>query len=116
MKQPFFTTVLGYLLVTLAGTVYTAPVSANAASDCRQEAMDYDIPAEQRDDYINGCLASRGEMIADDATGMDYAPPVEPDGQQDSLTGNADAGMDYVPQLELDVQQDSMTGDADAAQ
>jgi hypothetical protein len=91
MKQPIFTTVLGYLLVTLAGTVYTAPVSANAASDCRQEAMDYDIAAEQRDDYINDCLASRGELIIDEVAGMDDAPLVESDVQQDSLTDNADA-------------------------
>jgi hypothetical protein len=91
MKQPIFTTVLGYLLVTLAGTVYTAPVSANAASDCRQEAMDYDIAAEQRDDYINDCLASRGELITDEVAGMDDAPLVESDVQQDSLTDNADA-------------------------
>jgi hypothetical protein len=93
MKQPIFTTLLGCLSVTLAGTVYTAPVSANAASDCRQEAMDYDIAAEQRDDYINGCLASRGELISDDTAGMDDAPVVEQDVLQDSLTGNADAAQ-----------------------
>jgi|GEM_PF-5524111 len=116
MKQPIFTTVLGYLLVTLTGTVYTAPASANAASDCRQETIDYDIPAEQHDDYINGCLASRGELIPDEAVGMDHAPPVELDVPQDSLTGDAGTGMDYVPPLEPDVPQDSLTGNSDAAQ
>jgi hypothetical protein len=93
MKQPLFTAVLGYLFVTLAGTVYTAPVSANAASDCRQEAMDYEIPAEQRDDYINGCLASRGELIADESAGMDDLAPVEPEAMQDSLTDNDNAAQ-----------------------
>lgn len=85
MKQPMLTTVSGYLLVALAGTVCSTGVSANAASDCRQEATDYEVPAEQLDDYINGCLASRGEYIAEDATEDEYVPPEEPLDQEEVL-------------------------------
>ena len=77
MKQPRLTTVLAYLLVTLAGIVFSTSVSANAASDCHQEATDYGIADEQLDDYITGCLASRGELYAEETPDMEYAPADE---------------------------------------
>lgn len=86
MKQPIFTIVQGCLLVTLAVTGYSAPASADDAGDCRQEALDYGISAEELDDYIDGCLASRGESIADDTANIDYVPPDEMDDLPDPLT------------------------------
>ena len=77
MKQPRLTTALAYLLVTLAGIVFSTSVSANAASDCHQEATDYGIADEQLDDYITGCLASRGELYAEETPDMEYAPADE---------------------------------------
>ena len=77
MKHPTFFTVLGYLFVTLAGTGYASSVSADTVSDCRQEALDYGIATEGLDDYIDGCLASRGELIDGDTADMEYVPPVE---------------------------------------
>jgi len=97
MKQLIFTALSGYLFIVLAGTAYTVPVSANATSDCRQESVDYDIPAEQRDDYIYDCLVSRGELItdgiADDTAGENYVSPDEQDVQQDPQTDNNDAAQ-----------------------
>jgi len=78
MKKSTHTTLTGCLFVMLA-TGYAATASANAASDCRQEAQDYGIVAEGLDDYIEGCLASRGELIVDEAVSMEYAPPGEMD-------------------------------------
>ena len=77
MKLPRLTTTLTYLLVTLTGTVYSTSTSANAASDCRQEATDYGIADEQLDDYVTGCLASRGELYAEETPDMEYAPADE---------------------------------------
>ena len=87
MKQPILPPFLGCLLVALAGTVCTSSVLASAASDCRQEATDYEIPAEQLDDYVNGCLASRGEYLTEETTDMemDYVPPEEPIEQEELL-------------------------------
>jgi len=88
MQQPIFTTVLAYLLVALSATGYTASASANAASDCRQEATDYGISPELVDEYVEGCLASRGELIEDEAVQVEYEPPAEPmyeEDQQEAL-------------------------------
>jgi len=85
MKQPIFTTVLGCLFVTLTGTGYTTHASADAAADCRQEARGYGVSAEELDDYIDGCLASRGELMIEDAASMDYVPPDEMDDLPDPL-------------------------------
>lgn len=83
MKQLTFPTVLGYLFITLAGTGYAPFASAGAVSDCRQEALDFGVSTEEIDDYIDGCLASRGELIDDGTTEMDYVPPVETDETDD---------------------------------
>lgn len=93
MKQPTVTSILGCLLVTLAAASHSPSALADTASDCRQEAQDYGISAEELDAYIYGCLASRGELVADDAAGMDYVPPDEMDELQDSLTGDDDAAQ-----------------------
>ena len=94
MRQNRLTTALAYLLVALAGMVSSTGVSANAASDCRQEATDYGIADEQLDDYITGCLASRGELYAEETPDMEYAPAEEANEeeelQQESSMENGD--------------------------
>jgi len=87
MKRLILNAVPGLVLVTLAGTCYSVTASADAAGDCRQEALEYDIPAEQLDDYVNGCLASRGELIVEIGAEMDYTPPDE----SDLAAGDTDA-------------------------
>ena len=91
MKQLTFTTTLGCLCAMLAGTGLTTSVSADTASDCRQEAQDYGVAAEGLDDYINGCLASRGELIDSDIADMDYVPPEESGDLPDTQTDDYDA-------------------------
>jgi len=85
--------VLGYLLVTLTGAGGAAFVFADPAGDCRQEALDYGISPEQLDDYINGCLASRGEPVVDDAASADQVPPAEPDVTPDPLAGDTNVAQ-----------------------
>lgn len=97
MKPTIFTTVLGYLLIALSATGYTTSALANAAGDCRQEATDYGISPELVDEYVEGCLASRGELVVDEVVESEYEPPVE-------------------PQYEEDQQQDLPMDDEDAAQ
>jgi hypothetical protein len=104
MQQPIFTTVLGYLLVALSATGYTASASANAAGDCRQEATDYGISPELVDEYVEGCLASRGELIEDEAVQVEYEPPAEPMYEEDQQ------------QYEEDLQEALPVDDDDAAQ
>ena len=93
MKQLTFTTVLGYLLVTLAGAGYAPFAPADVVSDCRQEALDYGVSTEELDDYIDGCLASRGEVIDSDTADMDYVPPEESDDLPDTQTGDYNAAQ-----------------------
>ena len=53
------TFVLSLLMVLgLAATVQ--PVSAGVETECRQEAEDYGVMPELLNDYINGCIESRG--------------------------------------------------------
>ena len=93
MKQLTFTTALGCLCAMLTGTGFTTSVSADTASDCRQEAQDYGVTAEGLDDYINGCMASRGELIDSDTADMDYVPPEESGDLPDTQTGDYDAAQ-----------------------
>ena len=74
-------TIHGILFVVLAGTACSNYASANAASDCRQEALEYGIAEEQLEEYVDGCLASRGELMVDNGVDIsaDYTPPVEPE-------------------------------------
>jgi hypothetical protein len=82
MKQAFATTLLGYLLAALSAAAYTASASANAAAECRQEAVDYGISEELVDEYVSGCLASRGELMIDDVSDTEYASPSGPEDEQ----------------------------------
>jgi len=97
MKKMNFTALPAYLLVALSATGYTASTPAYAAGECRQEAIDYGISPELVDDYVNGCMASRGELTTDEAVDMEYMPPVEAQDDQD-------------------MQEDLVTDDDDAAQ
>jgi hypothetical protein len=82
MKQAFATTLLGYLLAALSAAAYTASASANAAAECRQEAVDYGISEELVEEYVNGCLASRGELMVNEVSDMEYVPPAEAEDEQ----------------------------------
>lgn len=71
-------TVLLVTLVTGAGLVVTgSPVLADVDAECRQEAEDYGIPPEQLEDYVTGCVLSRGGNYSQDPAPEDYVAPDE---------------------------------------
>lgn len=68
------------------------PVLAGVTEECRQEAQDYGIPSEQLEDYVTGCVASRGGDYVQDPAIQDYTAP--PEGE---MNNDAGTGGDYVP-------------------
>jgi hypothetical protein len=112
MRRSNRTAFLGGLFVTLAATAYIAPVSADAVSDCRQEAQDYGIHAEGVDDYVEGCLASRGELIVEEEVAVDYMPPEEVDREP---AVEEETSMDIESPVESDEEPVEPMDDADAA-
>ena len=79
------------LLVSLmagAGLIVTGlPVLAGVDGECRQEAEDYGIPPEQLEEYVTGCVLSRGGSYVQESAGQEYTAP------QEGVVGN-DPGMD----------------------
>lgn len=78
------------------------PVGAGLEQDCRQEAEDYGIAPEQLDDYISGCVLSRGGSVASDQPEEDYSPPVEDSGEgaesgEVDESGGDGEGTDHAP-------------------
>jgi hypothetical protein len=91
------------LVSLLAGTgvaVLSLPVLANVEAECRQEAEDYGIPPEQMEDYVTGCVLSRGGNYTPDPAVQDPDPAVQdynapPEGD---MTNDAGMGGEDVPQ------------------
>jgi hypothetical protein len=80
-------------LVAGAGLVVTGlPVLAGVSEECRQEAEDYAIPPEQMQEYVTGCVLSRGGDYAEDPATGDYTAP--PEGEVGNDPGT---GVDYIP-------------------
>jgi hypothetical protein len=80
-------TLLPFLL--LAGTgmaVVSLPVLANVEAECRQESEEYGIPPEQQEDYVTGCVMSRGGNY-------DPEPAVADEGVPGEAASPDDAGM-----------------------
>lgn len=60
MNKILSTTFMVSILTVLGLTVAAQPVSAGVEAECRQEAKDYEVMPELLNDYINGCIESRG--------------------------------------------------------
>jgi len=97
------------LLVTLfAGAgmfVVSLPVVANVAAECRQEAEEYGIPPEQMEDYVTGCVLSRGGEYVQEPAVQDPAGDTAPEYGLPDESGATDAagmGDNY--------QDDAVTG------
>ncbi len=84
------TSLLVSLLAGAGVTVWSLPVLANVDTECRQEAEDYGIPSEQMEDYVTGCVLSRGGNYTPDPA--DYNAPAEGETSND-----AGMGGDYTP-------------------
>jgi hypothetical protein len=95
-------------LLTGAGlAVVGQPVEASLEAECGQEAEEYGIPPEQREEYVSGCLESRGGAYAIEPPAEDdnpYAGVYETETgetgetSETSETGEAGEGSGYVPQ------------------
>lgn len=69
------TTLTVFLLAGAGMVVVSLPVLANVEAECRQEAEDYGIPPEQLEDYVTGCVLSRGGNYAQEpAPGESVVP------------------------------------------
>jgi hypothetical protein len=82
------------------------PALASVESECRQEAGDYGIPPEQLEEYVTGCVLSRGGDYAPAAAVQDYTAP--PEGEAVN-----DPGMDgdYVPEPAVEDYSTPQEGD-----
>ena len=84
MKKILKTTFMVPVLIVLGMAATIQSVSANVVAECRQEAEDYEIAPELRDEYISGCVDSRGGESAPSSDEEGYVPPSESDDTSNS--------------------------------
>jgi hypothetical protein len=66
-----------FVLVCLLAAPGILPVAAaDLEQECRQEAEEYGISGEQVEDYVSGCIASRGGYAMETDVEA-YIPPPE---------------------------------------
>jgi hypothetical protein len=64
---------------------------ADPAAECRDEAETYAVPPEQLNDYVQGCIASRGGNYPDAVSQDDVAPAdVAPAMEAEPASGGAE--------------------------
>jgi hypothetical protein len=80
------------MLMAMCSIAIAQPVSANIEMECRQEADDYGVMPELRDEYVAGCVDSRGGMSIYTSDEEDYTPPSESDEEDDAEEGSEYAG------------------------
>jgi hypothetical protein len=88
MNEKQGTFLLISLLAGAGAALFSAPVLANVEAECRQEAEDYGIPPEQLEDYVTGCVLSRGGNYTLDPAIPDYGIPGESGAADDAGTGS----------------------------
>ena len=112
------------LLVSLmsgAGLVFTGlPVLASIDAECRQEAEEYGIPPEQLEEYVTGCVLSRGGDYVQDPAVQEYTAPqegaVDYDPGMDADYAGDPGVEDYTTPQEGDMNNDAGMGDDFATQ
>jgi hypothetical protein len=82
------TTFVVPVLIVLGIAATVQPVSASVEAECRQEAVDYGVMPELLDEYINGCIDSRGGASIPSSVEEDYVPPPE---SEDTSNSGADS-------------------------
>jgi hypothetical protein len=112
------TSLLVSLLAGAGVIVWSLPVLANVEAECRQEAEEYGIPPEQLDDYVTGCVLSRGGNYTPDPA--DYNAPMEGEMSNDAGMGGDytpdPAVQDYNAPIEGEMSNDAGMGGGDVAQ
>ena len=81
------TTFVVPVLIVLGIAATVQPVSANVEAECRQEAADYEVMPELLDEYINGCIDSRGGTSIPSSVEEDNVPPPESESDDTSNSG-----------------------------
>jgi hypothetical protein len=76
MKASMPATFLIPLLLGAAMLTFVQPVLADVGAECRQEALEYGVPPEQMDSYVDGCVQSRGGYTSAEES-QEYVPPQE---------------------------------------
>ena len=76
MINKTFTSVV-HVLMLMYLICFHQPVLASVEAECRQEAQDYGIVSELHDEYVNGCIESRGGVSVSASIEEDYVPPAE---------------------------------------
>lgn len=74
------TTFVLSVLMVLGLAATAQPVSAGVEAECRQEAEDYEVMPELRNEYINGCIESRGGTSTSSSVEPVDLQPSESDG------------------------------------
>ena len=92
MKKIQDTPLLVSMLAGVCAAAVSLPLLADVDAECRQEAEEYGIPPEQLDDYVTGCVLSRGGNYVPEPAAEDYTAPVEPETGTDPGVSN-----DYDP-------------------
>ena len=89
MKDAIRTSLLTYLVSAAGLAGVMQPVHADPGGECRQEAELYAVPAEQFEEYVQGCVLSRGGDLPDTGSQNEVTPLVEGDpvsGVPDDMT------------------------------
>ena len=107
MKTRRTNTSLVPMLMAMCSISIAQLVSADVEMECRQEADEYGVMPELRDDYITGCVDSRGGMGTSASGEEDYMPPSESDEVDNTEE-------DYMPPSESD-EVDNTEEDSDYA-
>jgi hypothetical protein len=101
-------TVLLVSLMAGAGLLVSGlPALASVTEECRQEAQDYGIPPEQLQDYVSGCVSSRGGDYAQEPAMPDYLAP--PEGE---VGNDAGMGSDYAQEPAMPDYNAPLEGEA----
>lgn len=79
MKRILSTTPVVSVLMVMSLAAAIQPVSAGVEAECSQEAEDFGVVPELRDDYINGCIDSRGGVSTSAIADENSVPPSESD-------------------------------------
>jgi hypothetical protein len=77
MNKIHRTTFVVPVLIVLGIAAMVQPVSASVEAECRQEAEDYGVMPELRDEYIKGCIDSRGGASTPSSVEGGDVPPSE---------------------------------------
>ena len=111
----FQCTALLVSLMTGTGLIVTGlPALAGVDAECRQEAEDYGIPPEQLEEYVTGCVLSRGGSYVQEPAGEEYTAPqegvVDNDPGMDGDYAGDPGVQDYTTPQEGDMNNDSGMG------